>query len=154
MSSQSYPAHEGLQTVDPASSNGIEALINDGPEAAHSQEKEVSRRDDAEKEAVVGEQTEKNICGLRRRTFWVVLSVICVLVVAAAVGGGIGGAVSRKSSSSGNRYLIHPNFLQLQSKQLTRRRPMQIAHHQSFHRTLRIQLPTLLSLRFLQQLLY
>lgn len=42
----------------------------------------------------------RHICGLRRKTFWIVLAVATVVVVGAAVGGGVGGALSNRSSAS------------------------------------------------------
>ncbi|KAF3034343.1 hypothetical protein E8E11_000442 [Didymella keratinophila] len=41
----------------------------------------------------------QTICGLRKRTFWILLGVALVLV-AAAVGGGVGGALASRSSES------------------------------------------------------
>lgn len=40
----------------------------------------------------------QTICGLRKRTFWILLGVALV-IVAAAVGGGVGGALASRSSS-------------------------------------------------------
>src|SRR2546421_11481944 len=34
------------------------------------------------------------ICGLRRRTFGILLSIIAIIVIAAAVGGGVGGSLA------------------------------------------------------------
>ncbi|KAH7081225.1 hypothetical protein BKA63DRAFT_486976 [Paraphoma chrysanthemicola] len=46
------------------------------------------------------EQSPKStICGLRKRTFWMVL-IAAIVIVAAAVGGGVGGALSSKSSNN------------------------------------------------------
>lgn len=42
----------------------------------------------------------RHICGLRRKTFWIVLAIATVVVIAAAVGGGVGGALSNRSSAS------------------------------------------------------
>lgn len=39
----------------------------------------------------------KSICGLRKRTFWILI-VVAIVVVAAAVGGGIGGALAVRSA--------------------------------------------------------
>jgi hypothetical protein len=44
---------------------------------------------------------ERTICGLQRRTFWIV-AIVAIIVVAAAAGGGIGGALATKSSSKSN----------------------------------------------------
>ncbi|KAF3032450.1 hypothetical protein E8E12_000774 [Didymella heteroderae] len=47
-------------------------------------------------------------CGLRRRTFWVLLGVALV-VVAAAVGGGVGGALASRSSSESSKNTSNSN---------------------------------------------
>lgn len=44
--------------------------------------------------------SNRHICGLRRRTFWIVLAAASVIVIGAAVGGGVGGALSNRSSAS------------------------------------------------------
>lgn len=44
--------------------------------------------------------SNRHICGLRRKTFWIVLAVVAVVVIGAAVGGGVGGALSNRSSAS------------------------------------------------------
>lgn len=44
--------------------------------------------------------SNRRICGLRRKSFWIVLGVAAVVVVGAAVGGGVGGALSNRSSAS------------------------------------------------------
>ncbi|EKG12887.1 hypothetical protein MPH_09986 [Macrophomina phaseolina MS6] len=41
---------------------------------------------------------EPTICGLRRKTFWIVFVVVLAIIVAAAVGGGVGGALANKKS--------------------------------------------------------
>lgn len=41
----------------------------------------------------------RKICGLKKRTFWIVL-IVAIVVVAAAVGGGVGGALASRSSNS------------------------------------------------------
>ncbi|KAK7534259.1 uncharacterized protein J3D65DRAFT_479334 [Phyllosticta citribraziliensis] len=44
---------------------------------------------------------KRTICGIRRRTFWLCLSIVLVFIAAAAIGGGVGGVVgNRKFSSS------------------------------------------------------
>lgn len=40
---------------------------------------------------------QKTICGLRKKTFWI-LVIVAIVVVAAAIGGGVGGALATKSS--------------------------------------------------------
>ncbi|RFU75368.1 fungal specific transcription factor domain-containing [Trichoderma arundinaceum] len=44
-----------------------------------------------------GKRAGARICGLRRKTFWILL-IIAIVVVAAAVGGGVGGGLSAKNS--------------------------------------------------------
>lgn len=48
------------------------------------------------------------ICGLARRTFWIVLVVVAIVIVAAAVGGGVGGSMASKKSnkSEDNQRLV------------------------------------------------
>ncbi|KAJ8115986.1 hypothetical protein OPT61_g2496 [Boeremia exigua] len=48
--------------------------------------------------AAYGQQPPQTICGLRKRTFWILVGV-AVVVVAGAVGGGVGGALASRSSS-------------------------------------------------------
>lgn len=51
---------------------------------------------------IAGASTERTICGLRRKTFWIVLAVILLIIIAAAVGGGVGGAMAMKKSNGTN----------------------------------------------------
>ncbi|KAF2846093.1 hypothetical protein T440DRAFT_472093 [Plenodomus tracheiphilus IPT5] len=52
--------------------------------------------------AVHEQNHARTICGIRRKTFWIVLAVAIVVVVG-AVGGGVGGALaSRSSNNTGN----------------------------------------------------
>lgn len=46
-------------------------------------------------------QAARTICGLRKRTFWI-LMIVAIVVIAAAVGGGVGGALASRSSSNSN----------------------------------------------------
>lgn len=46
------------------------------------------------------DSSKRHICGLRRKTFWIVLAIATVVVIGAAVGGGVGGALSNRSSTS------------------------------------------------------
>jgi hypothetical protein len=43
--------------------------------------------------------SQKRICGLPVKTFWITTAIITVVIVAAAVGGGVGGSVLSKSNS-------------------------------------------------------
>lgn len=47
-----------------------------------------------------GPHSQKHICGLAARTFWIVAAIISVIVIAAAVGGGVGGSLAGKSHSA------------------------------------------------------
>lgn len=47
------------------------------------------------------EVERKTVCGLRRKTFWI-LVVVALLVVGGAVGGGVGGALASASSRKGS----------------------------------------------------
>jgi len=47
-----------------------------------------------------GVSRESRICGLKRKTFWIVLVVVLLVVIGAAVGGGVGGSLSSKNSSN------------------------------------------------------
>lgn len=49
---------------------------------------------------IAGTSTERTICGLRRKTFWIVLAVVLLIIIAAAVGGGVGGAMAMKKSNN------------------------------------------------------
>lgn len=55
----------------------------------------------AAEEGRAGEGPAKGakVCGLKRRTFWIVLGV-AIVVVLAAIGGGVGGGLSSRNSSS------------------------------------------------------
>ncbi|GME29243.1 hypothetical protein GTA08_BOTSDO11942 [Neofusicoccum parvum] len=41
---------------------------------------------------------EPTICGLRKNTFWIVLSFVLLMIIAVAVGGGVGGSLANKKS--------------------------------------------------------
>lgn len=45
-------------------------------------------------------EQERTVCGLRRKTFWILFAVLLVIIIGAAVGGGVGGALSSKKKSS------------------------------------------------------
>ena len=107
MSSRPYPANEGLQVVDSSHPHGLEVAGSNAPEVVPGeaslyqiqQGKQAVTGHDSEKEvAPGGSERRGNICGLRRRTFWILLGVVCLIVIAAAVGGGVGGALSNKHS--------------------------------------------------------
>ena len=48
------------------------------------------------------------ICGLARRTFWIVFVVAAIVIVAATVGGGVGGSIAAKNAnkSKDNQRLV------------------------------------------------
>ncbi|KAH7063586.1 hypothetical protein B0J12DRAFT_643264 [Macrophomina phaseolina] len=58
---------------------------------------EVVRKQDGEPSSTA---RQSRICGLRRRTFWIVLAIAIFVIIGAAVGGGVGGALSNRGSSS------------------------------------------------------
>lgn len=39
------------------------------------------------------------VCGLARRTFWVVFVIAAIVILAAAIGGGIGGSITKKNNN-------------------------------------------------------
>lgn len=45
-------------------------------------------------------EQDRTVCGLKRKTFWILFAVLLVIIIAAAVGGGVGGALSSKKKSS------------------------------------------------------
>lgn len=51
---------------------------------------------------------ERKICGLRRRTFIILLSVVVAILIAIAIGGGLGGAVATKSKKSKATTTVNP----------------------------------------------
>ncbi|OAL51747.1 hypothetical protein IQ07DRAFT_390262 [Pyrenochaeta sp. DS3sAY3a] len=50
-------------------------------------------------QAVHEQDQPRTICGIRKRTFWIVL-IVAIIVIAAAVGGGVGGALANRSSNN------------------------------------------------------
>lgn len=82
-------------------------VVPDQPSLEAAQpEKELATQQGAEKPAgdIPAYQdlssSNRRICGLGRKTFWIVLAVATVVVIGAAVGGGVGGALSNRSSGS------------------------------------------------------
>ncbi|KAI9836537.1 MAG: hypothetical protein M1837_003286 [Sclerophora amabilis] len=54
-----------------------------------------------ENQKIPGSSSRSNIvCGLKRKTFWILVAVAAIIVIAAGVGGGVGGALSSSSSPS------------------------------------------------------
>jgi hypothetical protein len=45
---------------------------------------------------------KERICGLKRRTFFIVAGIVAILVVCAAIGGGVGGALAAKHATKNN----------------------------------------------------
>lgn len=74
------PQDKYLDTNEPGGSQG-------GP----------GKKDD---EVTEGTPRSATICGLRRRTFWIVIAVIAVVVIAALVGGLVGGLKARDASGT------------------------------------------------------
>lgn len=66
--------------------------------------------------AVYEDAKPATICGLRKRTFWIVV-VVAIVIIAAAVGGGVGGALgSNKSSNKASSDNTATNTVTLQSQ--------------------------------------
>ena len=105
---EQYPASEGLQAVPPG--EGLEYKYN-ATDATHSYP-EVDYR----KPSGLDQQTNHHnpgrdtltICGLKRRTFWVVLGIVAVVIIAAAVAGGV--VASRKNTGD---KCVAINFLEI-----------------------------------------
>lgn len=119
-----YPAHEGLQFV-PQDYPGLEHTTHDGLEPIEGEH----TLQDATKTAwtttdgsvspdgIGHEGYEKSphykgggdapkrasICGLRKRTFWILLVIAIIVVLGAGIGGGVGGALANKSDNSVTR---------------------------------------------------
>ena len=49
-----------------------------------------------------GKPKRERICGLKRRTFFIVAAIVGILVVCAAVGGGVGGAMAARKGKDDN----------------------------------------------------
>lgn len=43
--------------------------------------------------------TRTTICGLRRKTFWIIAATVLLIIIGAAVGGGVGGSLAAKHST-------------------------------------------------------
>ncbi len=98
MTSPSYPVHEGLQV---SISEHSDAMNQDAPEVTFHQPQIIEKYDDKE----LVHSPAATICGLRKRTFWIVFSV-CLIVIAGAIGGGVGGALSKAATD--NKYVVIP----------------------------------------------
>ncbi|KAH8896042.1 hypothetical protein GQ53DRAFT_792454 [Thozetella sp. PMI_491] len=57
--------------------------------------------------------TPPTICGLRRKTFWILAGVAAVIVVAAAVGGGVGGSLAAKSRDNSSSPAVTSPYVNL-----------------------------------------
>ncbi|KAH7366585.1 hypothetical protein BKA66DRAFT_470538 [Pyrenochaeta sp. MPI-SDFR-AT-0127] len=91
--------HSDLEVVSPSDNPDQQKFPYYSPEPIPA----YPHADDTHKEsyqAAVHEQhRSQTICGLRKRTFWIVV-IVAIVVVAAAVGGGVGGALSSRNSSN------------------------------------------------------
>ncbi|KFY61607.1 hypothetical protein V496_04957 [Pseudogymnoascus sp. VKM F-4515 (FW-2607)] len=98
MVTRSYPDSEGLQ-VSPEREGLIVNPNNPGLEVYTKAAEPVPyfKEDTVVDERSVGR--DGRICGLARRTFWIVLVVVAIVIVAAAVGGGVGGSMAAKDSN-------------------------------------------------------
>lgn len=98
---QVVPAHEGLQVALPQ--QGLEVAPNNGFQSTEKkgdpafQGIEVVSANEAQP---VSHKKAATVCGLRRRTFGIIVGIILVVVIVAAV---VGGVVGSKHSSSNNR---------------------------------------------------
>lgn len=98
----SYPDSEGLQVR--TDNQGLEVYTK----AAEPTRSPVPyfKEDTVVEERSAGR--DGRICGLARRTFWIVFVVVAIVVVAAAVGGGVGGSIAAKNAnkSQDNQRLV------------------------------------------------
>lgn len=42
----------------------------------------------------------QHICGLRPRTFYIILAIVCALIIGGGIGGGLGGGLSKKNTAA------------------------------------------------------
>ncbi|KAF2023314.1 hypothetical protein EK21DRAFT_105377 [Setomelanomma holmii] len=96
--------HSDLEVVHDAVGPGVQKYAH---HAADAPEPYQHRDEDTNKVAYTTyTQSEpprsSTICGLRRRTFWI-LVMVAIIIVAAAVGGGVGGALASKASDNSNK---------------------------------------------------
>ncbi|KAF2177865.1 hypothetical protein K469DRAFT_719336 [Zopfia rhizophila CBS 207.26] len=94
-------AHSDLEVVPNSEYAGLQYMPN--KEAAYS----IPVPPDADTfkiraEGNDGGRDSRTICGLKRKTFWIVAAIVTLLVIGAAVGGGVGGALSQKNSDNAN----------------------------------------------------
>lgn len=81
--------------------DGSQVLYGEGLEAAQPGKEVFNSSAEGMKVDYAGAgwtRPEPLICGMRKRTFWIVL-VVAVVVVVGAVGGGVGGALAGRSGS-------------------------------------------------------
>jgi hypothetical protein len=104
--SQTYDEREGLQ-VD---STGLEIGSPSNPRAekiSYTQRQEYNGLG-GQKQVYVPRPTDgattrqRRICGLRRTTFVLTVTIVCI-VITAAVGGGVGGSMTANNSKAANK---------------------------------------------------
>lgn len=95
-----YPESEGLQVA--VERDGL--LVNTNNQGLEHYTKPVESSQPPvpypKDDTVIEERSagDGRICGLARRTFWILL-VVAIVIVAAAVGGGVGGSIAAKNAN-------------------------------------------------------
>lgn len=96
-----YPESEGLQVA--VERDGL--LVNTDNQGLEHYSKPVESTQPPvpypKDDTVIEEHSagrDGRICGLARRTFWILL-VVAIVIVAAAVGGGVGGSIAAKNAN-------------------------------------------------------
>jgi hypothetical protein len=98
MAQNEYPAHEGLQVVP---SDGLESQPA-GIKPDVDNEKIVGTPQVYQKEDQIETQKgQATVCGIKRRTFAILVAIVVAIVIVAAVVGGVVG--SKASHSSDNK---------------------------------------------------
>lgn len=105
MTPQSHYDHEGLQLVPnqvlPSQSSSSLAIAYEPVQPIEPDVYfELGFPDKASERTVV----ERRICGVKRRTFWILMAVAIVAIVAAAVGGGVGSMVAARKAEESRTY--------------------------------------------------
>ncbi|KAF4537025.1 putative fungal fucose-specific lectin protein [Lasiodiplodia theobromae] len=98
---QPKPEYSTLPEVDVRDRTTLPEVINsDPPEAIHTPWKEAVAPPPPYKSAT--------ICGMRKKTFWILLVVALVIIIGVAVGVGVGVGVSKKNNSSSSESTTTP----------------------------------------------
>ena len=100
MAAPKYPAHEGLQLDDAYRSLQAPepiSYLHDNEAFASEEDKFVT----SGPPAYPSTAATPVICGLKKRTFWIIFTAgVLIIVIGATVGGGVGGSVAAKKSKS------------------------------------------------------